>query len=437
VTSGVADRRMMTDMATADPRDELRSIERSTGLTLDDPHAATVMAALRSAGIFDHRAWADALQRYETALLESVPAPAEEHDGMQVFQLSAMNEDWLRIQGTKERLTRELPDVAAWCLAPQWQRKAAFWRGIDKLLKGLGMKRAWTEVADAAVQAAHDLKWGAGDWEGRHDGFGEPKRPTRVLQRALVPPGAKCSILRRKLDVENYCLPDAAIYEAVRNGCAQPTVAILQLDGKYRSRFKDRDRMHVDSLRRWQAMLWDLYAVISLVEKGDIIDPFDRAESWGEGEPFPRLKDITKTIDRAVRAAVKKGELPIIKKGRGDSVATEEPLGRVLSGPLRDKHRLSRVDKWTTQAPGWCHDTDLAFADDEGRSLAIEVKVEENWDHPLGEPLACLLGYNAVVNVRMRHTDDRVEKKVRALITSAERELVDRGRAGFVYQPPL
>jgi len=80
---------------------------------------------------------------------------------------------------------------------------------------------------------------------------------------------------------------------------------------------------------------------------------------------------------------------------------------------------------------------DLLYRTSAGQnSIAVEVKVDEDWGHPVCQPLGYLLEHNAVLTIRVPKQKDQLDKETRRLVTKAESMLARTGRASFIYVWP-
>lgn len=76
---------------------------------------------------------------------------------------------------------------------------------------------------------------------------------------------------------------------------------------------------------------------------------------------------------------------------------------------------------------------DLLYSKSGHGTIAVEVKVDEDWEHPICEPLGDLLEHNAVINIRVPFGQDKLDAGTRSLVSEAEHMLEASGRAGFIY----
>jgi hypothetical protein len=185
-------------------------------------------------------------------------------------------------------------------------------------------------------------------------------------------------------------------------------------------------------------MMWNVYQVVFLDVSNGIIREFEPTMDWGLGQPPDRFDAIVTEIDLASRNAFAQGNLPGRKlNGAGDSRATEELLERILS-PILERYGyffLAR-DRKTRIIPAfwWGHWVDILYRNREtDHSLNIEVKVTEDWNHPIDEPLAGLLRDSAVINVRVGNEGNRRSSAVKDLVSRAEGLLEGTGRVRFLY----
>jgi hypothetical protein len=81
---------------------------------------------------------------------------------------------------------------------------------------------------------------------------------------------------------------------------------------------------------------------------------------------------------------------------------------------------------------------DLVYRGSAG-TIAIEIKVEEDWDHPLGQALGYLLEHQAVLHIRVPAGDRHGIPDALPMITEAEKRLECTGRARFmcIWPPGL
>lgn len=269
-----------------------------------------------------------------------------------------------------------------------------------------------------------------GEWRAVFDGFGEGRGRPELLEDECPACGEKLFLIRRHLDSVGFNLPDAAVYQGLRVGAPCMALGMVEPGVTTMSR-----RPSADVRRRWQGMLWDCFNVAFVDVEGGHAGEFAPEEEWGFGDKLSELPAIAGSLRTALQDARRAGDI-----GRtDDSRATEAALEHVLA-PVFARHGFRFIARDRSipiiRAFWWGHYPDLLFEAPDRRSLAVEVKVTEDWEHPLGEPLACLLAHNAVVNVRVSIQADPVPPSVRSLVGRAEDALRASGRAEFIYVEP-
>ncbi len=269
-------------------------------------------------------------------------------------------------------------------------------------------------------------------WEGVRDGFGPRDSSVVELSVEICP---RCNksfpIVRRVLESCAYNLPDVAVYQRFR--FRSPGVA-LGLVVKGRTTNPDKYRPGKAMRGRWQGLMWSVYQVAFLDVVEGVVGEFCPAKDWAIGDPPANLDQIAQDARHALCVARRQRSIPV----GTDSTATEDEVGDVLA-PVFDKCGYKALKKKSLPAFWWGpgHQLDLVYGDETEQSrIAIEVKVTEDWDHPICEPLGDLMGHNAVLNIRVPPDQDELDKETRELVTKAESMLEATGRARFIYVWP-
>ncbi len=301
------------------------------------------------------------------------------------------------------------------------------------------------EGVNAFVQnlQAHDFREWASQhhWASIRDGFGTRKQEPTVLCTATCGICNKSfPIVKRVLESSAYNLPDAVVYQRLR--LSSPGVALGQVvKGRTTSPDKYAPSEHVR--QRWQGLMWSVYQVAFVDVCGDAVGPFYPTENWGIGAPPTNLDEIAADARAALHLARHAGSIPV----GTDSRATEDQVGDVLAPIMFDRYGYKALKSWNQKKNkyvyvrksvpafwwGTGHQLDLLYQNEgEQSSIAIEVKVTEDWDHPICEPLGDLIGHNAVLNIRVPTQEDQLDKATRQLVTKAETMLEATGRAKFM-----
>jgi hypothetical protein len=269
-------------------------------------------------------------------------------------------------------------------------------------------------------------------WISHIECFGAHLSAGRLMHKPCPICSKPFPIIERPLQSENYNLPDAAVYQRLFSD--SPCIALGTVTEK-----TTLGRKPTQSIRsRWQGMIWSIYQVIFLDVVNGIIGEFEPTTDWGLGQPPDRFDPMVTEIELASRNAYEHGTLPGRKlNGAGDSRATEELLERISSSIL-EKYGYSFVarDRRTGIIPAfwWGHWVDILYRKREtGDSLSIEVKVTEDWNHPINEPLAGLLRDSAVINVRVGNQGNRRSSAVQDLVSRAVGLLEETGRVRFLH----
>jgi hypothetical protein len=184
-----------------------------------------------------------------------------------------------------------------------------------------------------------------------------------------------------------------------------------------------------DVRKRWQGLMWEVYEVAFLDVREGKVGQFCPSSNWQKGDPPPELDDIERGLERLLLEARKKSVIPVGKNSR----ETECALKEILSPELEKYGYKPIPERPSIQAFWWTHRLDLLCTKSDGSTLAVEVKVNEDWEHPINEPLACLLEHNGVLNIRIPLGRDKLGPKIRGRVTEAENRLERTGRAKFMY----
>ncbi len=262
-------------------------------------------------------------------------------------------------------------------------------------------------------------------------GFGVRKKAGKaaceLFEETCSECGERFRVVTRVLDSEAYNLPDAAVYQ--RLCFDSPGVAL----GWVKSDAEDPPNR--DIRQRWQGLLWHVYDVAFVDVHDGVVGEFCPEEDWGVGDPLGELQEVVVETEEVLSAARVDGRIPVRTERHpdGDSTATEEALRPILTRVLGGYgYRFAGTHN---RAIGfWCgFDLDLLYDRQKDQStIAIEVKVTEDWEHPINQPLKNLLHRNAVLGIRVPSEKDRLDRQTRGLATKAESMLEDTGRAGFI-----
>jgi hypothetical protein len=270
-------------------------------------------------------------------------------------------------------------------------------------------------------------------WRPALDGFGDASGTAALVQDTCKHCGRPFPIVKRTLESCAFNLPDAAIYHGLR--LRAPCVALgFVVPGKTTA----SRRPALQLRRRWQGLMWHIYQVAFLDVEDGAIGEFCPDQAWAVGsQSAQELQRISADIEVCLREARRARTIPAYNSnGIGDSRATEALLESILSPLLHQKHgyEFAGMDRGAPiiEVFWWGHYLDLLYRRPGGATLAIEVKVTEDWEHPLGEPLGCLLQHNAVINIRVSSQEDQLDRTTRQLVQEAETMLANTGRASFL-----
>jgi hypothetical protein len=234
----------------------------------------------------------------------------------------------------------------------------------------------------------------------------------------------KFPVVGRWLETERYNLPDTAVYRQLLSDTPCVALGWVKLDTG-----KEKPEPSPELRKRWQGIMWNVYRVAFLDVREGEVGQFCPSSSWGKGDPLPELDSMESSLKRLLFEARKKGDIPVDESSR----KTERALKEILSPELEEKYGYELARQKSIQAFWWTHKPDLLYTKSDGSTLAVEVKVNEDWKHPINEPLACLLEHNAVLNIRIPPRGDRLDAKVRKVVKKAEDKLESTGRAKFMY----
>lgn len=276
------------------------------------------------------------------------------------------------------------------------------------------------------------------------DGFGVRKRSgnaaSELFEEICDEGGKRFPVVTRLLESTGYNLPDAAVYQ--RLCFDSPGVALGWVKPNA------GDPPNRDIRGRWQGLMWHVYDVAFVDVVNGKVKEFCPEEDWGIGEPPPQLANIVADLQEPLEQARRDGCIPVYtqKHPNGDSKATEPLVQEILTCVLREYGYQFAGSHTRVPAFWWGtgHQLDLLYRSPSQGTIAIEVKVNEDWDHPICEPLGDLMGHNGVINIRVPPELDKLECKDKKLIHSpawglvkkAQRKLKDTDRAGFVYVWP-
>jgi len=238
-------------------------------------------------------------------------------------------------------------------------------------------------------------------------------------------------IVTRVLESSGYNLPDAAVYQGLCIDSPGVALGWVKPDGG--------DPPNRDIRGRWQGLMWHVYDVAFVDVVNGEVKEFCPEEDWGIGEPPPHLANIVADLQEPLQQARRNGCIPVYtqKHPNGDSKATEPVIEQILTRVLH-KYGYQFAGSQVSGIGFWCgFDVDLLYQRQEDRSfLAIEVKVNDDWDHPINQALKNLLHRNAVLGIRVPSEKDHLDRQTRALATKAESMLEATGRAAFIYVWP-
>lgn len=229
-------------------------------------------------------------------------------------------------------------------------------------------------------------------------------------------------LIRRALISESFNLPDAAVYQ--RLVAARPAIALGHVTEKTTS-----SRRPTESVRgKWQSLLWDVYHVAFVDVEGEHLGALSVGKPWAKGAIPPTLQPIVADCGAALASARAEGGIPL-----QSSNTTRDALPAILAEPMA-RHGFVYAGK---EAPvpmfWWQHAADLAYQNrSSGLSLAIEVKVDEDREHPINQPLADLLSHNAVLNLRIPARGAGLEHDAARHAKQAEKLLEATGRVAFL-----
>ena len=242
-------------------------------------------------------------------------------------------------------------------------------------------------------------------------------------------------MVTRLLESTGYNLPDAAVYQ--RLCFDSPGVALGWVK-------PNADNPPNRDIRgRWQGLMWHVYDVAFVDVVNGEVKEFCPEEEWGIGEPPPELSDIVLHLQEPLKQARREGRIPIGHSSRD----TEPALLPIVSPVFREYgYEVDKQEMQKVKTGFWCgFKLDLLYRRPKDNStIAIEVKVNDDWEHPINQPLKNLLHRNAVLNIRVPPELDKLACKDKKLIHSpawglvkkAQDKLKDTGRAAFVYVWP-
>jgi hypothetical protein len=306
---------------------------------------------------------------------------------------------------------------------------------IDKILRGLKVEVNMCETGiNVLIELFKDAKVGSyktSSWVAVADGFGEHAGAPRFMEEDCPTCGQPVALVKRTLESVAYNLPDAAVYQRLKskNSC----IALgLVIPGKTTMKWQPEQEVR----RRYQGMLWSVYQVAFVDVVDDVPQPFEPLRDWGHGEVLQDLGPLATELTAALKIAMREKMIPVYKStGKGDSRGTEQRMWPIVSPILRERgYEFTAGDMQTAgiHSCWWSHHPDAVYMSSSGNTLGIEVKVTEDWDHPVNQPLADLLNHNAVLNVRVGKEDDRRSFENRRLSAEAETLLSATGRAAFI-----
>jgi len=282
-------------------------------------------------------------------------------------------------------------------------------------------------VSKLQDQGTSDLE--QGDWCAVVDGFGHGKGSSQLLIETCPVCREPFPIVKRVLQSDAYNLPDVAVYHRLRLGA--PCVALGEVTSKTTA---SRDPDNHPSLRaHWQGLMWYVYDVAFVDVVNGKVKEFCPQEDWGIGGPPPELSDIVVHLQEPLKQGRREGRIPVGSK----SVPTEPVIEEILT-PVLCKYGYQFAGSQVCGSGFWCgFKLDLLYRRPKDNStIGIEVKVREDWEHPINQPLKNLVHRNAVLGIRVPSEKDPLDRQRRALATKAESMLEATGSAAFVYVWP-
>jgi len=268
------------------------------------------------------------------------------------------------------------------------------------------------------------------DWCTVADGFGDGKGPPDLLIERCPLCNEPFPVVKRVLESVAYNFPDVAAYQRLRLDA--PCLALGYVTSKTTQKWNPDN---YPSLReRWQGLLWHVYDVAFVDVHNGVVGEFCPVENWGVGTTPVELADIVADLRELLRQARREGRIPV----GTSSESTECAISQVVVPVLCDEYEYEFAGMHNQEASFWCgFRVDLLYRRRrDGSTLAIEVKVNEDWGHPINQPLKNLLHRNAVLGIRVPSEKDHLDRQTRALATKAESMLEATGRAAFIYVWP-
>jgi len=296
-------------------------------------------------------------------------------------------------------------------------------RGVLDLVRQLTEK----EVKDVQKCLAED-------WETLSDGFTPDESSSSEASQLRLEPCPRCGralpVVKRVLVSEAWFLPESAVCRRLRQGA--PRVALgLVVPGR-----TTMGKRPSESIRsRLQGVMWHVYDVALVdVEEGRLGALVPRSD-WAVGEPVEGFAERVEAMAAALREARRLGQIP-----RATSTETEKAVHQALLPVLSDFEGGPRLpgEPKTYDAFWSGRKWDLLYRERGARRrMGIEVKTQEDWEHPLGHPVCYLGAFDCMVTVRVPPGGDspvrKHGQKPREHVTRAEHMLAATGRAAFIY----
>jgi len=271
------------------------------------------------------------------------------------------------------------------------------------------------------------------DWRPVVDGFGDGEGPAELLIETCPVCNEPLPIVKRVLQSDAYNFPDVAAYQRLRLDA--PCFALGYVTSKTTQKWNPEN--HPSLRERWQGLMWYVYDVAFVDVQDGAVGAFcPVANWWGDKVLVGELPNIVAGLQEPLKQARRDGRIPVCTQQRpkGDSKATEPVVEEILT-PVLCTHGYQFAGTQTWGIGFWCgFYLDLLYRREKDQSsLGVEVKVGEDWKHPINQPLKNLLSRNAVLNIRVPADEDPLNQEARRLVTEAEGVLEGTGRAAFIY----
>lgn len=228
----------------------------------------------------------------------------------------------------------------------------------------------------------------------------EKEKGSELLERVPCPccPDPVFAV-KRVLDSQHYNLPDTAIYWGLK--LDRPCLALGLVQRGENGKTKGR-RPTNEIRERWQGLLWETFQVAFVDVEGDDVGEFCPTSRWRIGRSPVDFESLVSLCETRLVQARGDGEIPVYVNDKGSSPDTEPEIARILSPVLKRHGYPFLTPHKRFRGFWWGREVDLLFHDGDAKSLGIEVKVDEDQHLPLGQPLAVLLAFNGVINIRVR-----------------------------------